>query len=89
VDSLLDKRTIQKARAALQTLKKGAQSIDNAYGEAVERIERQLPGDTSLAKQALSWITYAQRPLTTQELCHALAIEPGEGELNAEAVLRH
>jgi hypothetical protein len=39
-----------------------------------------------LAKQALSWITYAQRPLTIQELCHALAIEPGERVLDPDAV---
>lgn len=30
----------------------------------------------------LSWITYTQRPLTTEELCHALAVEAGESELN-------
>jgi hypothetical protein len=86
VDSLLDKKTIQKAKATLQAFKKGAQSLDTAYGEALERIEGQLPGDTLLAKQGLSWITYAQRPLTIQELCHALAIEPGERILDPDAV---
>ncbi|KFY95418.1 hypothetical protein V498_03373 [Pseudogymnoascus sp. VKM F-4517 (FW-2822)] len=86
VDSLLDKRTIQQAKNTLQTLRKGAQSLDRAYGEAIVRIEGQLPGDTSLAKKALSWITYAQKPLTAQELCCAIAIEPGETELNPDAV---
>jgi hypothetical protein len=86
VDSLLDKKTKQKAKAALQALKKGGGSLDQAYGEAIDRIEGQLVGDTLLAKQALSWITYAQRPLSVEELCHALAIGVGDKQLDPDAV---
>jgi len=39
-----------------------------------------------LAKRALSWITYAQTLLTTKELCHALAIQPGDKALNNDNV---
>ncbi|OCL01946.1 hypothetical protein AOQ84DRAFT_199979 [Glonium stellatum] len=86
VDSLLDKKTTQKVKTTLQALKGGAESLEIAYNEAIERIEGQLNGDKLLAKQALSWITYAQRPLSTQELCHALAIEIGDSELDPDAV---
>ena len=39
-----------------------------------------------LAKSVLSWITYAERPLTTGELCHALAVELGEDELDPDNI---
>ena len=52
----------------------------------VERIEGQLPGNRARAKSVLSWITYALRPLTTGELCHALAVEPGDEELDQDNI---
>jgi hypothetical protein len=82
VDSLRDKRTKREVQSTLKNLSKGSAALDEAYGKAIERIDRQPPGDRSLAKRALSWITYAQRLLTTEELCHALAIEPGHNALD-------
>ncbi|KAL2255299.1 hypothetical protein VTK26DRAFT_3662 [Humicola hyalothermophila] len=37
-----------------------------------------------LAIQVLSWITCAMRPLTTLELQHALAVEPGKPKLDKD-----
>jgi hypothetical protein len=48
------------------------------------RIQSQLDGYCELAKKVLSWITYARRPLTTAELCCALAVEPNEAELDPD-----
>ena len=50
----------------------------------MERINSQKPGFKQLAEQVMSWITYASRPLTVLELRHALAVEPGEPELDEE-----
>ena len=47
------------------------------------RIESQLP---TLAKRVLSWTMYAQRPLYINELCHALAVEPGHFQLDGESI---
>ena len=66
----------------LEKLSKGSHSLNDAYDEAIGRVETQLAGDTELAKKALSWITYAQRPLTTGELCHALAVRPCEDDFD-------
>lgn len=44
----------------------------------MERIEGQANDETELAKQVLSWIVLAKRPLITRELQHALAVEIGE-----------
>jgi ankyrin repeat protein len=40
-----------------------------------------------LARKALSWISLAKRPLTTAEICCALAVEPDEDEVDPENVL--
>lgn len=50
------------------------------------RIDSQLPGYRELARRALAWITYAQRTLTTVELCHALAIELGTNDLDPDNI---
>ncbi|KAH8728164.1 ankyrin repeat domain-containing protein [Phaeosphaeriaceae sp. PMI808] len=84
IDSLLDKRTLKHVKSTLDKLSKDTAALDRAYGEALQRIEGQLDGDRELAKTVLTWITFAKRPLTTAEICCALAVEPGEAELDPE-----
>jgi hypothetical protein len=50
----------------------------------MERIDGQVADQKELAKQVLSWITCARRPLTISELQHALGVEVGEPELDDE-----
>ncbi|KAK4167514.1 ankyrin repeat-containing domain protein, partial [Cladorrhinum sp. PSN259] len=87
VDSLVDKRTKAKVRATLDRLSQMSQSIDEAYGEALERLDSQPFEDRSLAKRAISWIVCAQRPLTTDELRHALSVVPGQRELDMDDIV--
>jgi hypothetical protein len=70
----------------LGRLSKGSAALNAAYNEAIQRIDGQLDGDKERAKKVLSWITYARRPLTTTELCCALAVERGETELDPESI---
>jgi ankyrin repeat protein len=86
LDSLLDKNTKKKILSTLAKLPRGSEALDEAYNDAIRRIEGQLPGNFTLAKSVLSWITYAERPLTTRELCHALAVEVGESELDPDNI---
>lgn len=50
----------------------------------MERIEGQIGDQTMLAKQVLSWIIYARRPLSTSELRYAIAVDVGEFKLDEE-----
>jgi hypothetical protein len=79
--------TPRDVKAALARLTGGAAALDTAYREALERIQSQLEGHRELAKKALSWISLAKRPLTTAEICCALAVEPDEDEVDPENVL--
>ncbi|KAL9080321.1 MAG: hypothetical protein Q9157_000908 [Trypethelium eluteriae] len=85
-DSLLDKRTPKDVKSTVTRLSKGSVTLDDAYREAIQRIEGQLSGDLEQAKKVLSWITYAKRPPTTAELCCALAVEPEDVELDPDNV---
>jgi len=84
IDSLRDKTTPKQIREALEKLPKGSEALVDAYKGAVERIEDQERGLLKLAKQVLSWITCAKRPLTTLEIRHALAVEIGGSKLDEE-----
>src|SRR5271167_575298 len=65
---------------------KKIQVLAYAYEQTMERINGQKPGLKELAKQVLSWITCAKRPLTTLELQHALAVEVGKPELDEDTL---
>jgi hypothetical protein len=50
----------------------------------MQRIEKQDMDSQQLAKDVLSWIVCAKRPLTTSELQHALAVEASDDELDED-----
>lgn len=54
----------------------------------MKRIEGQVVDQIELAKQVLSWITSAKRPMTTSELQHALAVEINEQELDQDNIVQ-
>ncbi|KAG5809640.1 hypothetical protein H9Q74_005480 [Fusarium xylarioides] len=82
LDSLRDKLRRKEVLRALENLPTGAEALNIAYTEAIERIDSQRPGCRDLAKSVLTWISIARRPLTTSELRHALAVELDETELD-------
>jgi ankyrin repeat protein len=86
VDSLVSKKTTTKLKSALENLSHGSEALGDAYNKAIDRIDGQEHDDCTLAKQVLSWISYARRPLTTQELCHALAVEIGDEDFDSENI---
>ncbi|KAH8707190.1 ankyrin repeat domain-containing protein [Phaeosphaeriaceae sp. PMI808] len=85
-DSLHDKFTVKMVKSTLGKLSKGSAALGDAYKDAIQRIEGQSSEYYELAKKVLSWITYAKRPLTTTEICCALAVEPDEAELDPENI---
>ncbi|KAJ5775210.1 uncharacterized protein N7511_000221 [Penicillium nucicola] len=57
-----------------KTLSSLPDNVFDYYHEAMERIEQQETVRCKLAKDALSFISHAQRPLHVKELCHALGV---------------
>jgi len=84
LESLTGKRAPKAVRAALKNLATGCGAYDSAYEDAIERINGQVKDQEELAKQVLSWITCAKRPLAITELQHALGVEVSESELDKD-----
>ncbi|EXK79028.1 hypothetical protein FOQG_16321 [Fusarium oxysporum f. sp. raphani 54005] len=85
-NSLLGIPTLKALRGALKVLPTGSKAFDEMYEKAMERIKNQVPNETALAMQVLSWITCAERPLSTAELQHALGVEIGEKQLDEDNI---
>jgi ankyrin repeat protein len=90
LDSFVDKITVSDVKEAISQLPKhtsGAQEdqrliiLDQAYDSAWTRIEQQKEGFRNIGTRVLAWITYAKRPLYTDELQHALAVKVGNNEV--------
>lgn len=79
MDSLVSKPTCKAVRKALRTL---PSTLDQTYEEAMTRIDGQIEDCRDLAYQVLSWLSYANRPLTVDEVRHALAVEITESALD-------
>ena len=87
MDSFRDKLTVRDVKCALRNLPKGSDAYDVAYHAAMERILAQGKGSSEMAKKILAWILCACRPLSTLELLHALAVEPGDTEIDEDNIL--
>ncbi|KAI2487146.1 NACHT domain containing protein [Pyrenophora tritici-repentis] len=73
----------KKVRQCLNTL---STKIYDFYEKALTRIEDYFEEDRQLVKKALAYIFCAQRPLTLEELRHALGIETEDTELDESAL---
>ena len=83
MDALASKASRKGVRQALKTL---PVNLDATYDEAMARIDAQNNDDKQLAEQVLSWISFAVRPLSLNELQEALAIEPGSRKLDKDNI---
>jgi ankyrin repeat protein len=59
-------------------------ALNDAFRLTMERVKNQTSDIAEQALNILKWIFLAERPLTLEELRHALAIEPGLEELDEE-----
>ncbi|KAK4655105.1 hypothetical protein QC762_0072540 [Podospora pseudocomata] len=83
MNELTRKPTRRELRKALDVL---PAKLDETYDQAMERIKSQDAGDASLAHQVLGWISTTLRPLAIEELQHALAVMPGDQDLDPEGL---
>ena len=85
VDSILGGTTIDQRRKRLHAMGDRLE-LGQAYEETLQRIRAQDGGKGGLAMTTLMWICHSERPLRTDELCHALAVEVGSTYLNSDNV---
>jgi len=73
IDMLATKTVLATLKSTLQKLPVGFDKLDTAYDTVMARIRNQGEEDSLLARQILTWLYYARRPLSLLELKHALA----------------
>jgi len=56
--------------------------LGDVYAATIERIKAQDGDKSRLGMTALMWISHAERPLRADELCHALAVQPGSTDFD-------
>ena len=57
-------------------------SLGGAYDATIGRIKAHEGDGARLGMEALMWISHSERPLSVDEICHALAIEIGSADIN-------
>ena len=62
-------------------------TLDGTYDEALQRIEALEDEHREIALKTLAWVSYAFRPLSLEELQHALAVEPDSTHLDEEDII--
>ena len=68
-------------------MKELPKALHEAYEAIWKRISDQGDEDATLARQVLSWLTYARGPMTTDTLQQALAIGPHDDDFDEDAVI--
>jgi len=86
IEAILGEVTISGRRQKLEEMTKG-QHLRDAYAVTLDRMKAQKEGRSALGMKALMWVSNAERPLDTSELCHALGVKKGSADLDYESVL--
>jgi len=85
VEAILREPTIYRRREMLSNIT-DALDLGDAYGNMIERIEAQGASKSRLGMDPLMWISHAERLLTEDELCQALAIDPASTSFDSDNV---
>ena len=73
MDLLVNQTSARNVSRALQSL---PEKLNETFCDAIDRIKSQSQEYWQLARQIISWIFYAKRPLKISELREMLAVEP-------------
>ena len=83
IDAILGEVTIRERRNKLEEMKRD-NGLSDAYMATLGRLKAQKGNRSALGLKALTWVSYSQRPLPAEELCHALGVEIGSTDLDRE-----
>ncbi|KAJ7584162.1 hypothetical protein C8J56DRAFT_709315, partial [Mycena floridula] len=84
LDALASQLSRKGLRTALALLPK---EIIDSYNDAMARIKAQGEAEYKLACQIFYWLAYAGRPLSIEELQHAVAVSDDMTEMDFDAIV--
>ena len=71
-----------------RTLKSLSSDLSQALEDTLQRIQKAPKSRQQVAKDALMWVSRVRRPLLITELCHLLAVNPGDLTLDEDSILQ-
>ena len=85
IEAVLGEVTIRQRRKKLEEMAQG-HGLSDAYTATLARLKAQKGNKSALGLKVLMWVLYSERPLKTEELCHALGVELGSTDLDLENI---
>jgi len=85
ITAILDETTIYDRRKQLERMTSG-RGLNDVYGVTLDRIKGQAVGKSKVGMAALLWISQSERPMSVDELCHALGVQIGSTDYNPDSV---
>ena len=86
IAAILDETTIHQRREQIERMTHGG-GLGDIYSVTLDRI-KQSGGKSRLAMTGLMWISRSERPMSGNELCHALGVQIGSTDSNLKTSLR-
>lgn len=83
MNAINDQLTANEVKDTLNGLRKDTGSYSSAYEATMERINQQQRRRSDLGKRILAWVVHAKRPLSFEELNHALATRLGKRSISS------
>ena len=85
IDAVLEEATIHRRKKKLAEIIQG-NGLRDAYSATLARIKAQKGSKSALGMEVLMWLSHSERPLSANELCHALGVEIGSTDQNPENI---
>ena len=85
IKAILQETTLHRRRKKLGTMANGL-GLGDAFHATIRRIKAQEGDRARLGIETLMWISHSERPLSVDEICHALAVEIGSTDININNV---
>ncbi|KAL7622914.1 hypothetical protein AAE478_006593 [Parahypoxylon ruwenzoriense] len=86
LDSISKSITLKGLKEELNRIPRGENVLKETYDRAMERIRDQGGNIEFFALEVIRWVCFARRPLKLAELLCALAVSPGDEELDEDAI---
>jgi len=83
--AILEETTIYDRREQLKRMTSGG-GLNDAYDVTLDRIRGPTVGKSKLGIGALMWISRSERPMSADELCHALGVQIGSTDPNPDSI---
>ena len=84
MQSILEAMTKSEIKLCLSNM---STNLDQAFENTIQRIGNQPRNPRHVAIQSLMWVSHARRALQVDDLCHALATNLGDTELDQDKLL--